>query len=59
MLPNLLLQRFDLAGKLLVTGKELTEVNECPNDLNTSTDRNRTLQNIREHNHAVFGEDVR
>jgi len=59
MLPNLLLQRFDLAGKLLVSDKELTQVNECPNDLNTGTDRNRTLQNIREHNHAVFGEDVR
>ena len=43
---------------MLVGGKESTQVDECPNDLNASANRNGTLEDVCKHDHAVFGEDI-
>lgn len=59
VLPNLFLQRLDLPRELPVSSQELTQVDECPDDLDAGTDCNGTFKNVREHHHPMLGEDVR
>jgi hypothetical protein len=56
--PHSFLQRFDLSREFSIGGEELPRVDESPHHLDARTDGQSTLENVREHDYAVFREHV-